>query len=54
MEKESEPTPPSGSSGFSGSSGSPPDDVPEKLREFGHFLIIKELGRGAQGIVYLA
>ncbi|MHC4512600.1 MAG: protein kinase domain-containing protein [Planctomycetota bacterium] len=51
MQKESEPTPPSGSSG---SSGSPPEDVPEKLRDFAHFTIIKELGRGAQGIVYLA
>ena len=50
METESESKPPSGSPEPSDE----PGDVPEQLREFGHFAIIKELGRGAQGVVYLA
>jgi len=28
--------------------------IPDELREFGHFKLERELGRGAQGVVYLA
>jgi len=32
----------------------PANAIPEELREFGHFKLERELGRGAQGVVYLA
>lgn len=34
--------------------GQPSSEVPDQVREFGHYRIVRELGRGAQGVVYLA
>ena len=35
-----------------GASG--PDESPAELGKFGHYTLVQELGRGAQGVVYLA
>jgi serine/threonine protein kinase len=28
--------------------------IPDEIRQFGHYTLLQELGRGAQGVVYLA
>src|SRR5262245_56129677 len=33
---------------------SPPDGLPRENETFGHFLLRERLGRGAQGVVFLA
>src|SRR5437867_1113141 len=43
-----------GTQGGATAKAAAPDGIPEEIREFGHYTLLRELGRGAQGVVYLA